>query len=511
MNKEKFCLSSDVIEISEEDKSYLQMVNRVCYYGAPNANGVILPAETAENFASTLVEMPVYAKCRVNENGEPTFGSHEVCLDENGELFFDTIPIGVHTSVEVKEDTVTVGGVQQTLPCLFATQKIWTRNTNAVAAIKRLFAEGKLHNSWELYNNAYSFSNGLKTITDYEFVGNTLLGYEYADPAYGESAKVLSISESELMVAEALSRDLVSQKEEDENVNHNTNTDPVAESVQEGAEATNVVNESEAQPAADGTFEATPAEGVVANNGESTSDGEASGTAAEAEPEPEGEGKAVMPQENSALTDFDIRDKIRNASQALIDGWCWVAFVFPEQHYALLQTDETDSELSFVKVSYMVNDDDTVTVSDPVKVKLAVPIAEVNDRIAELTETIAALNNDLSNAKAQIEQLEPYREAAENAAKEQKRAELRAYAENSCQFTEEELNSEEISGLIEQMDEAALKSMIADRVVSAQREVIASATASTTSHVTNASIAEGAAPQLDPAKIMKDFFASKIG
>lgn len=294
-------------------------------------------------------------------------------------------------------------------------------------------------------------------------------------------------------------------------MNHNTNTDPVAESVQEGAEATNVVNESEAQPAADGTFEATPAEGVVANNGESTSDGEASGTAAEAEPEPEGEGKAVMPQENSALTDFDIRDKIRNASQALIDGWCWVAFVFPEQHYALLQTDETDSELSFVKVSYMVNDDDTVTVSDPVKVKLAVPIAEVNDRIAELTETIAALNNDLSNAKAQIEQLEPYREAAENAAKEQKRAELRAYAENSCQFTEEELNSEEISGLIEQMDEAALKSMIADRVVSAQREVIASATASTTSHVTNASIAEGAAPQLDPAKIMKDFFASKIG
>ena len=291
MNKEKFCLASDVIEISEEDKSYLQMVNRVCYYGAPNANGVILPAETAEDFASTLVEMPVYAKCRVNENGEPTFGSHEVCLDENGELFFDTIPIGVHTSVEVKEDTITIGGVQQTLPCLFATQKIWTRNTNAVAAIKRLFADGKLHNSWELYNNAYSFSNGLKTITDYEFVGNTLLGYEYADPAYGESAKVLSISESELMVAEALSRDLVSQKEEDENVNHNTNTDPLTEGAQKSAEAEQVENENKQQHTTDGTAESIPdvdpVEGTVAEDGDGGAEPDAEGPAEPVEGAPQ--------------------------------------------------------------------------------------------------------------------------------------------------------------------------------------------------------------------------------
>lgn len=49
MNDDILRLSSDVIEISEiEDKPYLEMVNRVCYYGAPNANGVILPADTAE-------------------------------------------------------------------------------------------------------------------------------------------------------------------------------------------------------------------------------------------------------------------------------------------------------------------------------------------------------------------------------------------------------------------------------------------------------------------------------
>ena len=118
---EKICFSSDIVELSEDDKSYLEMVNRVCYYGQPNLNGVILPEDTAAQFAVTLVDMPVYAKCRVNDKGEPTFGSHEVRLDDEGEIIFDTIPIGVHTSVEIKDDTVSVNGIQQTLPCLFAT------------------------------------------------------------------------------------------------------------------------------------------------------------------------------------------------------------------------------------------------------------------------------------------------------------------------------------------------------------------------------------------------------
>ena len=505
MNKEKFCLASDVIEISEEDKSYLEMVNRVCYYGAPNANGVILPAETAEEFASTLVEMPVYAKCRVNADGEPTFGSHEVCLDENGELYFDTTPIGVHTSVEVKEDTVTVGGVQQTLPCLFATQKIWTRNTNAVAAIKRLFAEGKLHNSWELYNNAYTFSNGLKTITDYEFVGNTLLGYEYADPAYGESAKVLSISESELMVAEALSRDLVAQKEE-ENLEKTANVNPetIETPAAIGAEP---VEEpiAEQQPAA---AEPEANEPDVVSGNDTVPEGEA----APAEPAAEdGEPEASEDPETSALTAFDIRNKICDAASFLLGKWCWVAFLFPEDHYALLETDGRADELSYVKVSYVVGEDDTVSVSDPVEIKLVVPVSQVNDRIAELNDAIASLNAELEGAKAEIEQLTPYREAAEQAEKEQKKAELRAYAENSNQFTQDELDGEEISSLIEQMDAAGLKAMIADRVVSAQRVTTASAAAAAGSRVMNASIAEGAEPKFDPAQVMKEFFAKNMG
>ena len=145
-------------------------------------------------------------------------------MDADGELFFDTTPIGVHTAVEIKDDTVDVNGKLETLPCLFATQKIWKRNKNAVAAIKRLFAEGKLHNSWEIASYEYSFADGVKTITGYEFEGNTFLGYEFADPAYGKDAKVVSLSQTdELMVAEALSRDLIDQKssKEDETLKKN--------------------------------------------------------------------------------------------------------------------------------------------------------------------------------------------------------------------------------------------------------------------------------------------------
>lgn len=123
MNKEKMFLTSSTVELSEDDENaqYLTLVNRICYYDEPNLNSVLLPSDTAEECAKSLIDMPVYAKCRTNADGEPTFGSHEAALDDNGDLFFDTVPIGVHTSVEIKDDTVDVNGKLETLPCLFAT------------------------------------------------------------------------------------------------------------------------------------------------------------------------------------------------------------------------------------------------------------------------------------------------------------------------------------------------------------------------------------------------------
>lgn len=498
MNKEKTFLTSSTIELSEDEENsqFLTLVNRICYYDEPNLNSVLLPSDTAEECAQSLIDMPVYAKCRTNADGEPTFGSHEVALDADGELFFDTTPIGVHTAVEIKDDTVDVNGKLETLPCLFATQKIWKRNKNAVAAIKRLFAEGKLHNSWEIASYEYSFADGVKTITGYEFEGNTFLGYEFADPAYGKDAKVVSLSQTdELMVAEALSRDLIDQKssKEDETLKKNKTSAQVEPQVdpQVDPQAT----EPTVEPAQVAPVEPTvePAQAEPQNIEPAQAE--------PAEPQPEEpQGEPVV----ASLTDWDIQRKIDEGARDLIDGWYWVAYLFPEEHKALLRVEGGD-ELSYVQVSYVVNDDDTVTVSDPVDVKLSISVSEINSKVAELTDTIASLNQKVNDLTAEVETLTPYREAAQKAEHDAAEAKLRAYAENSKQFTEEELQSEEMMKIFSELDESALKMMIADRVVSAQAQQIQATVSAPQVQLSNTSNLTVNEPSADGVSLMRAF------
>lgn len=498
MNKEKTFLTSSTIELSEDEENsqFLTLVNRICYYDEPNLNSVLLPSDTAEECAQSLIDMPVYAKCRTNADGEPTFGSHEVALDADGELFFDTTPIGVHTAVEIKDDTVDVNGKLETLPCLFATQKIWKRNKNAVAAIKRLFAEGKLHNSWEIASYEYSFADGVKTITGYEFEGNTFLGYEFADPAYGKDAKVVSLSQTdELMVAEALSRDLIDQKssKEDETLKKNKTSAQVEPQVdpQVDPQAT----EPTVEPAQVAPVEPTvePAQAEPQNIEPAQAE--------PAEPQPEEpQGEPVV----ASLTDWDIQRKIDEGARDLIDGWYWVAYLFPEEHKALLRVEGGD-ELSYMQVSYVVNDDDTVTVSDPVDVKLSVSVSEINSKVAELTDTIASLNQKVNDLTAEVETLTPYREAAQKAEHDAAEAKLRAYAENSKQFTEEELQSEEMTKIFSELDESVLKMMIADRVVSAQAQQIQATVSAPQIQLSNTSNLTVNEPSADGVSLMRAF------
>lgn len=500
MNKEKTFLTSSTIELSEDEENsqFLTLVNRICYYDEPNLNSVLLPSDTAEECAQSLIDMPVYAKCRTNADGEPTFGSHEVALDADGELFFDTTPIGVHTAVEIKDDTVDVNGKLETLPCLFATQKIWKRNKNAVAAIKRLFAEGKLHNSWEIASYEYSFADGVKTITGYEFEGNTFLGYEFADPAYGKDAKVVSLSQTdELMVAEALSRDLIDQKssKEDETLKKNKTSAQVEPQVDPQV-AEPQVTEPVVEPAQAAPVEPTvePAQAEPAESQPAEPE-----TASEPQPE-EPQSEPVV----ASLTDWDIQRKIDEGARDLIDGWYWVAYLFPEEHKALLRVEGGD-ELSYMQVSYVVNDDDTVTVSDPVDVKLSVSVSEINSKVAELTDTIASLNQKVNDLTAEVETLTPYREAAQKAEHDAAEAKLRAYAENSKQFTEEELQSEEMTKIFSELDESALKMMIADRVVSAQAQQIQATVSAPQVQLSNTSNLTVNEPSADGVSLMRAF------
>lgn len=456
MEKFELQFASKVTEFSEY-KNYYEIKNRVCYYDEPNGNNVVLPYDdNALKKAQSLVDMPVQAKYTVNQNGDPDLLDHCVAYDENGNINFMTASVGVHTGVEIKDDTITTfAGETKTLPCLFATAKIWKRYPNYCAAIKRLYDEGNLHSSWELSSFSFNYENGVKTLGDYIFDANCFLGSNYT-PAYGQSAEVLEISstDSELMIASALSRDMASVGADDKD-----NAGKEEKHLEEKNETIQSEVEETEQP--------IPAEPPV-----EPEDAPAEETPAEAEvSEAEGD---IANTEVSALTMNDLYMKLNRACRETYGQWCYTCYIFPEEHTCWCMY-EGESELDYLLFSYTVNGDE-VSVGAPEKVRLAVAVNNVNAALEEKNDIIAAANEKIEELSSQVEKLMPFKAAYDEA--EAKRiadeqaaqiAALRKYAEDSKCFTSEELESEEFEGIFSAMDEAKVKDLIADRVVAKLR------------------------------------------
>ena len=410
MHKERIVLSSQSVALAEY-KTYLLLENRVCYYGAPNANGVSLSLETAEQYAQTLVDMPVYAKYVPNMNGDPSFGGHEAYLDEDGEVAFDTIAIGVHTSVDVRPDVVeTAEGKYETLPCLFATQKIWTRNKNIVAAVKRLFTEGKLYNSWEIsYDTCRYMEGGQKELIDYTFEGNCFLGVDnFNFPAYGPDAKVISLSDLQksdaaMLVATAAAKDVAEANMNDEEGGEQRMN--IDENVVENENAE--VNTSNSEVVEEQTDETQEVEASVEEMVEAE---ETEIVEVSEEDEENAESKEEAPvDEPSEEAEEDSHEK----------------------------SEESDSATSTIEV--------------------------LTDRLAEMAKA-------LRESQEEIERLNSALEKYLAAEKETKIAELKKYVQDSGCFSEDEIEGEEISSLISGLDKASLAEMIADRTVEAVRK-----------------------------------------
>lgn len=441
MHKDSVLFSSKTINLAETD-AYIELTNRVCYYDEPNANGVKLLSDDALEKAQTLINMPVVAKYAVNHNNQPTFKGHEAYIDENGELQFNTDSIGTHTQVYIQEDTVDVNGVQKTLPCLFAKYRIWTRNKNVVSAVKRLYSEGKLYSSWEIVTLAYEFKDNVKTITDYSFLANCLLGYEYSFPAYGKDAKAISMSnlEPQLLIAEALAKDIINSKAKEDN-------GLKKEDIKKQKKVADVVEDTQSK------------ENVSDNIDNET--------------------------ETSSLTEWDLRNKLQKACREKLDKWCWVTFHFPLEKTIWVEVDGRESELDFVLMTYEVNDNDEVIVSDPKDVKLTVSVSEINSTIeklnAELEEKNEALikaNDTIQNLSTEVSDLKVYKEKFEQIEQEkleaqlaQEREELKNYAIKSGYITIEEIeSSEELQSYINDLNRKEIQAIIADRVVSSLKD-----------------------------------------
>lgn len=453
-----FSMIGEVVDVAEHT-TYLELTSRVCYYDAPNLNNDMLPYdETTLEKAQTLVDMPVQGKYKVNDDGEPTFGSHQMVKKKDGTIEFGTSSIGTHTEVYIENDNVDVNGTIKNLPCLFAKYRIWKRYKNVVAAVQRLFNLGKLYSSWEINTYQYFYDRGIRKVTDYEFLGNCLLGYEYAYPSYGTSANAISmaqLNDNQLMIAEALSQDLLDE---------------------------NIINDNKEENLLAKKNETPVDENIVANtvSSEETNLDNATASTTEEKTEP-------TPTTDSAqLTDWDLRDKVREACRAKLDKWCWVTFLFPNEKEVWCEYDGRDTELDYVKFTYEVSEGDAITVSEPEYVKLTVSVAEINTKIAELekevetvkaeldikNDTITKASETIQSLNTQIAELTPYKEQVEVAEREKIEKQIVAEKEalknkllKGNLFTETEIAEKEIQDLIEARDVSAINSLIADKFV----------------------------------------------
>jgi hypothetical protein len=415
--------------------------------------------ERAEEISKTLISMPVVAKYTTNLNGEPTFKGHEVSVDENGNVLFGTDTVGTHTETYIKNDEVkTVSGEIKNLPCLFAKYRLWKRNANVCAAAKRLFEIGKLYSSWELAANEYEYKDGIKTITDYSFLGNALLGFENSFPAYGTSARAISLSSEmspELMIAGAFAQDIDEQKliQKEENDLKDKKTD-VSEVLD-----TSKVTEVDEQTKDTATEDPTKDEAEV-NPVENTTE------------------KDNAPEaEVSALTVSDMYEKISNAARAKLGTWCYVAWLFPNERVAWVRSGDAENELDYKKFTYVVSNDE-VSLSEPQDVKLTVSISEVNQKVSDLNEAVAEANATIQTLNTEISNLTVFKEKFEASEQErieaevaEKQSSLKDYALSSGLIAEDEIESDEnIKTAISSVDKASIDAIIAERFMASKAE-----------------------------------------
>ena len=444
-------MSSNVIELSEH-KTYIELTRRLCYYDYPNLNGVQLNSDTAEEKAQSLLMQPVVAKYKRIRNKDD-LGGHECSVDNNGNVTFGTVPIGVNVAVEIKNDTVNINNNTVETPCLFATSRIWTRNKNVCSAIKRLFAEGKLHSSWEILTENAEYVNNVKILKDYVFEADALLG-STSNPAYGECATTLCVASAEdpeILLSEAIANDFNidnSETKEDKTLkikenesvvtSENENADVVTDEVVETSQETENVETTETTETVSETREA----------------------------------KAEKIEDTTADENTE-------------------------------KSEESNSDNTDTSNEEVFSDTDTI-------------IANLKQEIVEKNDAIIKANEEIANLKAVNESLIQYKEMyekveAEKAADElaKKKKCLSEYAVRSGYISSEEIeSSEEIKKLIEAVDENGIKAIIVDRLMAQKSDVVvetSEATTPVTTEVASLTCDEVSIETSDYKSVMKKF------
>jgi len=104
-----------------------------------------------------------------------------------------------------------------------------------------------------------------------------------------------------------------------------------------------------------------------------------------------------------------------------------------------------------------------VSITSASDVELTVSVSSINDRFEEMTSALNEATKQISELKEYKELYEKDKAEKEKAEKESKRVELIAYAADSGCFTDEEIASESMKTLFDNLDKPAIAVMISDR------------------------------------------------
>ena len=478
---DKLVFTSSIVELSEE-QDYLTLKNRICYFASPNLNGVQLEYnDDTEECCKTLIDTPLVAKY-VRRDGKDDLGGHEVKI-VNNEYEFMTQAVGVNKEVEIVEEEVElVNGTRATLPCLYCTEKLWTRFKNVTNAVKRLYEAGELHTSWELKSNDYSYKDGIKYINNFTFIGNCILGSN-SYPAYGKMAQVTDISESnnqyeylaaESILGEALALDIESASASNinqlddtnrkEGLSMDENENIVVETSEEEIKEDTVETEQVEETAEVETNEEKNDEVAEVSEGDPVAESSTENANAESDSEDTNENSSMK-------TDSDIRQMLEEAvARETVDDefWYCVSMVFPEEHIVLCHSWRMPA-LNFLKFNYEINGED-VTLSNRENIELVVSPLSINSEIESKNNALAEANSrieELTKCKEELDKIKAEQASAERAEAVNK---LREYVVKSGRFTDEEIASEEVQKAINELNESWIKSEIADRLVASMME-----------------------------------------
>jgi len=443
--KDNVKIISSQIELAEkESNGDLRLRMLICPLDVVNGNGVKLDSASINDWVGTLVNQPVQAK--INRSGDDFEGHAAKIVTEIGEdgqphkkMLLGTYSYGTFTDVAVENNNI------------LATATVWAERYPTVGSIiERRLDNGGVRGSWEISVNESDVSDdGIKTIRNGRFLGFALLG-EKVQPAF-KDAGILEVAEFDDGIDEELAAATLTD-----------NVEELSEDVEENEKEIVIGQEEQVEE---------PAPEEVQPEQEAPEEQPAEEQPAEEDPAEEQASEEQPVEEVSAITDRDLRDGIERAYHEAFGDWPWVCYLFVDEHRALLKTAKCENELMYESIAYEFSGEDVILTPEGM-VELVVSPLAINDEIARRDSAIAEAAAQMVALENKIEELAPFKEEADRirAEKEaqelaEKQNEIKVYLTKSGFVKEEELASEEMAHIVESVDYAAAKSIIADRYI----------------------------------------------